>query len=249
MAKPKKVKRAKPKVSKVSKDININIKNIMSQNQNQPKRDYIRPQKRIPKDSFNTGESYRAFAPAVTYASNPLQAFQGVAPIANPQATKQLTSMPVEYKKEPILPAEANAYDIKPKEQPAPFRTPQPSPAASSASSPRLPRAMSLRDLSSPAAAMSIEEALQRPSSFMPSRSEAGAIEPRINPERLGLIGASVPVSAPINQPYTSRATILEMMRNPNISASGARYMASLPAPAASPNIERIQARFEELNQ
>jgi len=242
----KKVKRAKPKVSK---DININIKNIMSQIQNQPKRDYIKPQKRIPKDSFNTGESYRAFAPAVTYASNPIQAFQGIAPIANPPATRQLTSMPAVYKSEPILPAEANAYDIKPKEQPAPFRTPQPSPAPSSAPSPRLPRAMSLRDLSSPDAAISIEEALRRPSSFMPSRSQAGAIEPRINPERLGLIAAPTQVSTPINQPYASRANILEMMRRPNVAASSARFMESLPQSSDSPNIERIRARFAQVNQ
>lgn len=123
MAKPKKVKRAKPKVSK--DNININIKNIMSQIQNQPKRDYIKPQKRIPKDSFNTGESYRAFAPAITYASNPLQAFQGIAPIANPPAIRQLTSMPAIYRSEPI-PAEANAYDIEPVRQPAPFVAPRP---------------------------------------------------------------------------------------------------------------------------
>ena len=235
----KKVKKA----PKVSKDININIRNIMSQIQNQPKRDYIKPQKKIPKDSFNNGQMYRAFAPAVTYASTPLQAFQGISAIANPPAIQQLTSRPAVYKSEPIM-VETNPYDMAPKEQPAPFRTPQPTPAVtpapSPALSPRRPRAMSLRDLSSPAAVMSIEEALARPSSFMPSRSEAGAIEPRINPERLGLIGAPIPVSAPIEQPYTSRANILEMMANPNVSASSARYMASLP---------QIQSRFDEINQ
>lgn len=240
MAKPKKVKRAKPKVSK---DININIKNIMSQIQNQPKRDYIRPQKKIALDSFNTGQMYRAFAPAVTYASNPLQAFQGVAPIANPRPIQQLTSMPAVYKSEPNL-VETNPYDIEPVRQPAPFRAPQPTPSPSTpAQSPRRPRTMSLRDLSSPAAEMTMEQALARPSSFMPSRSEAGAIEPRINPERLGLIGAPIPVSTPIAQPYTSRADILEMMRNeanPNVSASSERYMASLP---------QIQSRFAEINQ
>ena len=113
------------KVPKVSKDININIRNIMSQIQNQPKRDYIKPQKKIPQDSFNTGQMYRAFAPAVTYASTPLQAFRGIAPIVNPTASRQLTSMPAVYRPDPIM-VETNAYDIAPKPQPAPIEPPRP---------------------------------------------------------------------------------------------------------------------------
>lgn len=117
----KKVK-AKPK-AKVSKDININIKNIMKQIQNEPPRprqDFINVMKKRPVEDFNTGQMHRLFAPAVTYASNPLQAFQGVAPIANPPAIAQIGAEPARYKPEPIL-IESNPFDIAPKVQPPPL--------------------------------------------------------------------------------------------------------------------------------
>lgn len=127
MAKPKNLK-AKPKpkvVPKKEPGISINIKNIMRQIQNEPQRDYIRPIKRVPLDSFNTGQMSRLYGPAVTYASNPLQPFYGVSAISNPPATQQLTSLPAVYKSEPIM-VETNPYDMAPKPQPAPIEKPRP---------------------------------------------------------------------------------------------------------------------------
>ena len=123
----KKVKKAK---AKVSKDININIKNIMKQIQNEPPRprqDFINVMKKRPVEDFNTGQMHRLFAPAVTYAANPLQAFQGVAPIANPPAIAQIGAEPARYKPEPIL-IESNPFDIAPRVQPPPLQPVQRAP-------------------------------------------------------------------------------------------------------------------------
>tara|TARA_R110000868_G_scaffold371509_1_gene635202 strand:+ start:106 stop:789 length:684 start_codon:yes stop_codon:yes gene_type:complete len=186
----KKVKKA----PKVSKDININIRNIMSQIQNQPKRDYIKPQKKIPKDSFNTGQMYRAFAPAVTYASTPLQAFPGISAIANPPAIQQLTSRPAVYKSEPIM-VETNQYDMAPKPQPAPIEPPRPV----------VPVAR-IGDYAATAGP-------QRPTPI----GELEAMTPTSTFRSVGNSPQSMPasataVSAPINQPSTKRLTVLEML-------------------------------------
>jgi hypothetical protein len=201
MAKPKKVKRAKPKVSK---DININIKNIMSQIQNQPKRDYIKPQKKIPLDSFNTGQMYRAFAPAITYASNPLQAFQGVAPIANPPATQQLTSMPAVYKSEPIK-VEANPYDIEPVRQPAPFRAPEPvaSPLQFRPGDYAAVGSASFRRDYAALAAATPASAFRDVSDMSPIKS--GTYSQPVSP-------LTLPVSTPISQPNTRGLDIIGML-------------------------------------
>lgn len=257
----KKVKKA----PKVSKDININIRNIMSQIQNQPKRDYIKPQKKIPQDSFNTGQMYRAFAPAVTYASTPLQAFRGIAPIVNPTATRQLTSMPAVYRPDPIM-VETNAYDIAPKPQPAPIESPRPV----------VPQQYRPGDLAAVRQTLGDKEEKQTAAFPRPLTMPGSALinQPHTKPLTvLEMMGASTPpynppmsassiqsltlpataastgpqqVSKPINQPNTIPMSDLAMM---GVSPSSIRYVQKLQeSQKATPNMEMIAARFKELN-
>ena len=214
----KKVKKANPKVSK---DININIKNIMKQIQNEPprqKQDFIRVMKKRPIEDFNTGQMSRAFAPAVTYASNPLQAFQGVAPIANPPAIAQISAAPPRYKSQPVE-TESNPFDIAPRVQPPPLqpvtRAPLflgdvPAPAWSNVDE------LDALDLDVDPAKQPAKAYKEALSEHLPDYRLNLSMNPQIVPASSSAAQAAapraMPVFRPINQPYTSRANILEMM-------------------------------------
>lgn len=107
--KKSKARKVRPRLDK---SININIKNVMKQLQNEPPRDYIRFVK-DPKRDLNFGSTTRAFNPSVTYASTPLSAFPSLASVQNAPSAPQLSSRPAVYRPD-ILGVETNQYDIEP---------------------------------------------------------------------------------------------------------------------------------------
>lgn len=109
-AKKSKARKVRPRLDK---SININIKNVMKQLQNEPPRDFIRFVK-DPKRELNFGSTTRAYNPPATYASNPLSAFPSLASVQNaPPIADQLKSQPAVYRPD-VIQTETNPFDIVP---------------------------------------------------------------------------------------------------------------------------------------
>lgn len=108
----RKTKKSKAKKSKSS--INIEIKNIVKQVQNEQKKDYDYVQyRKDPKRNFELGSYSRLQNPSISYASTPLSNFPSLSSLVSAPPPSQLKSHHAEYRPD-VLKVETNPLDIEP---------------------------------------------------------------------------------------------------------------------------------------
>ena len=107
----RKAKKSKAKKSKSS--INIEIKNIVKQVQNEQKKDYDYVQyRKDPKRNFELGSYSRLQNPSISYASTPLSNFPSLSSLVSAPVPSQLKSHHAEYRPD-VLKVETNPLDIE----------------------------------------------------------------------------------------------------------------------------------------
>ena len=121
----RKAKKSKAKKSKAegTKNINIEIKNVVKQVQNE-KYDYVQYQKN-PKRNLEFGSYSRFQNPSVSYASTPLANFPSLSSIVSAPAQSQLSSRPPQYRQD-VLQVETNPLDIEQSRSSSVLIKPQP---------------------------------------------------------------------------------------------------------------------------
>lgn len=121
----RKAKKSKAKKSKAegTKNINIEIKNVVKQVQNE-KYDYVQYQKN-PKRNLEFGSYSRFQNPSVSYASTPLANFPSLSSIVSAPAQSQLSSRPPQYRQD-VLQVETNRLDIEQSRSSSVLIKPQP---------------------------------------------------------------------------------------------------------------------------
>jgi len=120
----RKAKKSKAKKSKSS--INIEIKNIVKQVQNEQKKDYDYVQyRKDPKRNFELGSYSRLQNPSISYASTPLSNFPSLSSLVSAPVPSQLKSHHAEYRPD-VLKVETNLLDIEPSKASSVLIKPQP---------------------------------------------------------------------------------------------------------------------------